>query len=232
VFTLAGTYSGGRTKSSMASGAPESAPFQQVAGAQDADEVIEAVAADEHAFEGAGGEAVADFRFAVVQIDQIEILAVGHDLADTLLVEAQDIGDDLLFADVEDARPGTLTHQDLDFVVADRRVRHLARPEQTQQQAGRRGKQPDQRARQQREQIHRRRNHCGNALRRQQPEALGNQFADDHREIGHPADDQRHRDGPGVGRQRGDVASHSPSGAARVASPMAPLRMPTLVMPT
>jgi hypothetical protein len=129
--------------------------------------------------------------FALVQVEQVDVLAMGHDGADTLLVEAQHIGDDGLLAGVEDPAFGTLAHQHLDLVVGDRRLLRVARSKQAQQQVGRRREQPYQGARQSREQVHRWRNQRSDTLRCQQAETFGYQFADHDREIGQHGDDQR-----------------------------------------
>jgi hypothetical protein len=98
--------------------------------------MLQAVTADDHALVGTLGEAVANLRFAFAQIEQADVLAMGHDRADVLLVEAQHVGDDRLLACVKDACSGALIHQDLDLVVADRGFLRMVRTEQSQQQAG------------------------------------------------------------------------------------------------
>ncbi len=79
--------------------------------------MFQAVAADDDALVWTFGKPFADFRFAFAQVEQVDVLAMGHDGADPLLIEAQDIGYDGLLAGVEDAGVGALAHQDLDLVV-------------------------------------------------------------------------------------------------------------------
>ena len=61
---------------------------------------------------------------------------------------------------------------------------------------------------------------------------FGTQFADDDREIGEPDDGDRQGNAVRVGRQQRNHGQLSVSGSASTASPMAPERIPTLVMPT
>jgi hypothetical protein len=84
------------------------------------------------------------FLLRFVQVDEVDVAAVGHDRGDALLVQAQHVGDDLLLALVEHAGLGALLHQHVDLVVGDRRLILAFRAQHPQRQAGRGGQQPDQ----------------------------------------------------------------------------------------
>ena len=107
---------------------------KQVAHAQDTEDVFEATAAHHHAGVRAFSNLCANRGVVLFQVDRVDVHARGHDGADPLLVQAQHIGDDGLFALVKDAGLCTLFHQDLDLVVGDRRLLAAFATQQADQQ--------------------------------------------------------------------------------------------------
>ena len=91
--------------------------LEQVRSTQDADHVLQPITTDDDARKGRFGNTGADHLFRLVEVQFVNIVAVRHDRGDTLLVEAQDVGDNRLFALVEDTGLGPLLHQHVDFIV-------------------------------------------------------------------------------------------------------------------
>ena len=91
--------------------------LEQIRSTQDADHMLQSVAADDNTRERRFGNTGADHFFRLVEVQFVDVVAVRHDRGNALLVKAQDVGDNRLFALVEDTGLGTLLHQHVDFVV-------------------------------------------------------------------------------------------------------------------
>ena len=176
--------------------------FEQICRTQNADDLRQVVAAHDDPCIGTFRQTRANLLLRLIEVEQIDIVAVRHDRGNALFVQTQHIGDDRLLAFMKDPRLGTLLHQHVDLIVGHRRLVAAARADQAQDQPGRGGKQPDKRFTDFRQHTHRRRNQRSHLLRRKQTETLGHQLANDDREIGQSDDDECQRNPACIRRQQ------------------------------
>ncbi len=127
-----------------------------------------------------------------LQVEVDDVGARDHQRAEQAFVEAEDVAHHLVFLALDHASLGAFFQQGADFLFGEDRGGLLAFAHHPQQAVGGQRQQHDEGAGQPRQQADRARYRTCDALRMELRQALGNQFADDDRDIG---DDDHHQCG-------------------------------------
>ena len=181
------------------------AGVEQAAHVHDAEHVVEAALADHEAAVPALADDPGDRVRPGPDVEPDQLAPGRHDRPHRAVREPQHALDHLLLVAVEDAGTRAFGDQHPHLLLGHRLGRLELAAEQAQDEPARRLEQPDCRRAGARDEVDGRRHPRGDALGRAQGEVLGDELADDEREVGDGGDHQRVGDLGAERREAGDA---------------------------
>ena len=203
-----------------------------VLGLDDADDLVGIAVDDRQARMDALLHRLGNLGGVIGEIDHVDVVARRHDGADRTVAQAHDAGDHRALLAFDHAGGLGFGNQHLDFFLGDLRLRGAALAEKGEHETSRYIEEPDEGARDLRQEHHGRCDRAGNGFGIAQRDLLRHQFADDQREIGNGGDDDAEGDRIGIVAVEagGFETAGEPRAERRTGD--APARMPTKVIPT
>lgn len=187
---MSGSTGAARTCARRSRGSPPRQGADQVAQLKHADHRVGAAIGDGQTGIGAGENACPDGLRIIGEIDPGHVGARSHDAAHQTVAEAQDPGDHRPLVALDDARGLGLGHETTDLLLGHRARAFCLLADQPEHRPRRSVEEPHGRQSRARDHPHAGRHHAGDPFGVAQGEVLGDQFADDHRQVGDHADHQ------------------------------------------